>query len=184
ELAIQAIEVEISGHKIEKAGLEIFKKLLYASGSELEQIFALCIEKLGAKILPAKYSDEEFVIEYKSAEYLVECKGIGKSIARAHVVQLLGYIAKYEENEGRAGKGILLGNAWRDTPPADRVHPAFPDNVIASAISNDIALVSSVDFFQAFCSFLQGDKTGEEILDTIVGAVGVVEFEKAIAVSA
>ncbi|MEQ1705782.1 MAG: hypothetical protein ABL867_07420, partial [Rickettsiales bacterium] len=33
ELAIQAIEVEISGHKIEKAGLEIFKKLLYASGS-------------------------------------------------------------------------------------------------------------------------------------------------------
>jgi hypothetical protein len=27
---------------------------------------------------------------------------------------------KFEEDEGQAGKGILLGNAWKDLPPTER----------------------------------------------------------------
>jgi hypothetical protein len=110
---------------------------------------------------------------------LIECKGVGKSIARSHVVQLLGYLAKFEENEGRSGKGILLGNAWKDLPIDQRGQTdnvMFPDNVITSATSNSIALVSSVDFFHVFCRFLAGEVTGNVILDRITSAVGVVSF--------
>lgn len=174
--SIGIIETEISNHLLEKSNLEKYKLLLYGSGFDLEQIFSQCIEKLGAKVIPAKYSDEEFIIEYRSEEYLVECKGIGKSVARSHVVQLLGYIAKYEEETGKTGKGILFGNAWKEIPVAERDQPFFPDNVIASAKSNDIALVSSVSFFHVFCKFLAGEIAGEKILDAIVNSSGVVEF--------
>lgn len=174
--AIITIEDEIADHLQEKSDLEKYKLLLFGSGFDLERIFSQCVERLGAKVVAAKYSDEEFIIEYGGEEYLVECKGIGKSVARSHVVQLLGYIAKYEEDTGKTGKGILFGNAWKDIPVAERDQSFFPDNVIVSAKSNDIALVSSVEFFLAFCKFLAGEIAGEKILDAIVSSSGVVKF--------
>ena len=159
--------------------LEIFKKLIYASGQELEDIFEACLKKLGGIIGDARYSDEEFVLHYEGESYLVECKGVGKSISRSHVLQLLGYLTKFEETEGRSGKGILFGNAWRDIPPTQRGETAtviFPDNVIGMAVSNNIALLASTEFFQAFCDFLAGEITGKVILDRITNAVGVVQL--------
>jgi hypothetical protein len=176
---IVRVEKEIDDRLGKIADLEVFKKLLYVGGHELENLFEHCLEHCGGIISPARYSDEEFVLEYNGESYLIECKGVGKSIARSHVVQLLGYLAKFEENEGRSGKGILLGNAWKDLPIDERGQTdsaTFPDNVITSAASNHIALVSSVDFFRVFCRFLTGEVTGTAILDRITCAVGVVSF--------
>jgi hypothetical protein len=53
---------------------------------------------------------------------------------------------------------------------------AFPDNVITSAASNSIELVSSIDFFHVFCRFLAGEVAGTAILDRITSAVGVISF--------
>jgi hypothetical protein len=156
---IARLEKEIEGRLGNIADLEVFKKLLYVGGRELENLFEHCLEQCGGTISAARYSDEEFVLEYKGETYLVECKGVGKSIARSHVVQLLGYLAKFEEDEGRCGKGILLGNAWKDLPVDERGQKdtvTFPDNVIKSAASNSIALVSSVDFFNVVLPFLGG----------------------------
>lgn len=89
-------------------------------------------------------------------------------------------MTKFEEDERRNGKGILLGNAWRDLPIADREQQAtvtFPDNVIARGQQLGIALVCSAEFFHAFCRFLAGEITGEAILDRITNAVGVVNLQ-------
>ena len=110
---IEALEAEIAEHQSEKGEIEKFKKLLYGDGKELEDIFSLCLEKLGGKVKEAKYSEEEFILEYKEEQYLVECKGVGKSIALGHVRQLLDYMFKFEEDEGKPGKGILFCNAWK-----------------------------------------------------------------------
>jgi hypothetical protein len=177
---IRALEDEVTFAENEKADIEKFKKLLFASGHELEDIFSLCLARCGGKIIPAKYSQEEFVLEYRNEHYLVECKGVGKSMALTHVRQLFDYMTKYEEEEGIAGKGILMGNAWRGLPLQARAQtdtPVFPDNVIVRATSLSIALVSSVDFFDAFCKFLKGELAGEAILDRITTTVGVVDFK-------
>jgi len=181
ETTIASLEREISDRLEKIRSLEIYKKLLYAGGHELEALFADCLEQCGGVIKPAHYSDEEFILEYKEETYLIECKGVGKSIARSHVVQLLGYLTKFEEDEGRAGKGILLGNAWKDLPLSKRNQadtPMFPDNVTQMATSNSITLVSSVDFFHVFCRFLGKEIPGKAILDQITDAVGVVDFNK------
>jgi hypothetical protein len=131
-------------------------------------------------VTPAKYSQEEFVFEHKAALCLVECKGVGKSIALTHIRQLFDYMTKFEEEEGKKGKGVLLGNAWRDLMLHDRGlenTAVFPDNVIARGQQLGIALVSSVDFFNVFCRFLEREVTGEAILDRITSAVGVVDFQ-------
>jgi hypothetical protein len=177
---IAALEQQIAADLEEIGKLEEFKKLLYVSGHELEDIFEACLVKCGGTIKEARYSDEEFVLEHRGGIYLIECKGVGKSIARGHVDQLLGYLTLFEEKEGKDGKGILLGNAWKDLPIDQRGQnqtTLFPPNVIRLATANDIALVSSVAFFQVFCRFLAGEVSGDAILDRITSTVGIVTFE-------
>jgi len=40
----------------------------------------------------------------------------------------------------------------------------------------DISLISSVDFFNIFCEFLEENIKGHEILDKIVSSKGLVKF--------
>lgn len=162
-----------------KESLDRFKKLIYSSGHDLEEIVATSFERLGAKVLPAKYSEEEFVIVFDGVEYLVEVKGVSKSIALAHLRQLNDYLLKYEEDTKKQCKGILFGNAWRDYPPEERgtaARPEFPDNVIKRSEQWGIALVSSVGFFSDLSAYLEGNKEGEAILRRIVTTNGCVSW--------
>src|SRR5262249_55763266 len=123
-----------------------------------------------------------FVLEYKGKLYLVECKGVGKSIALGHVRQLSDYVLKFEEDEGKPGQGILFGNAWKGRSLQERGTTStvtFPENVINAANRFGIALVNSVDFFDAFAGFLAGQVSGETILDRITSSNGVVSFQGA-----
>lgn len=179
EATIASIQIEIDSLASQKASLEHFKSLLYESGTELENVFEAALTRLGAKAAPARYSEEEFVFEYKGATYLVECKGVTKSISLTHVRQLQDYVLRYEEDEGKTGKGILFGNAWRDLPLEARGSvdtPFFPNNVGIRATQLSLSLLNSVDFYRAFCEFLSGRLSGEVILDCIVNAVGVAPF--------
>jgi hypothetical protein len=179
---IEDFEAEIREQQKKKAEIEQFKKLLYGDGKELEEIFAFCLEQLGGKVKAAKYSEEEFVLDYKGELYLVECKGVGKSIALGHVRQLMHYVLKFEEDEGRAGSGILFGNPWKGLSLQERgtaSNVIFPGNVTDAANRFKIALVNSVDFFDAYMGFLAGQISGETILDRITSSTGVVNFQNA-----
>jgi hypothetical protein len=111
----------------------------------------------------------------------VEAKGVTKSISLTHLRQLIDYMLKYEEQTGVAVKGILLGNPWKNLPIEQRDttgKPSFPPNVISRAKDMKIALISSTNFFKAFCSFLKHKKIGTSILNKIVNANGVVDFSE------
>ncbi|WP_155623834.1 hypothetical protein [Burkholderia territorii] len=163
-----------------KAGLEKFKRLLYVSSFELEDLVAECLARLGAEIKPAKYSQEEFVMHWDGSLYLAECKGVSKSISLAHLRQLQDYVLKYEEDEQKAGKGILFGNAWRELHPDERDtndRPIFPNNVAERAKQFGVSLVSTVDLFAAFSMYLSGEVTADQVLKWMTTANGVAEIQ-------
>ncbi len=144
--------------------LNEYKKLLYSDGKELENIFKKCLEAIGAKIEPAKYSNEEYCLVYKRNEYPIEAKGNSKSISLTDLRQLIDYTLVYEDKTGEKTKGILLGNVWKNIPLNQRnIHgkPIFPSNVIDRANSTNIALLSSIDFFEQFCKFLETKSLGK-----------------------
>jgi hypothetical protein len=131
-------------------------------------------------VTAAKYSQEEFVLEFEGSTLLVECKGITKSVSLGHVRQLFDYMTKYEEDEGISGKGVLLGNAWKEMPPNERNRQdtqTFPANVISRATAMGMGLVSSAEFFDAYCRFLAKEVDGGIILRAIVAGSGVVSFK-------
>jgi hypothetical protein len=179
ESKIDEISSEIGKLENRREALNSYRRLLYSSGFDLEEIVKLCFEELGAKVTSAKYAQEEYVLEIDGTEYLVEVKGVSKSISLGHLRQLNDYILKYEEESGKACKGILFGNAWRATPPDNRdtaESPEFPANVVLRAEQWNIGLISSTKFFDAFCSFLRDRSKGEKILQDIVNTSGKVNF--------
>jgi hypothetical protein len=157
-----------------------FRRLLYATGTELESIVKTSLERLGAKVSPAKYSNEEFILEVHGKEFLLEVKGVAKSISLTHLRQLNDYLLKYHEDTGSESKGILIGNAWRNTPPEMRgteETPEFPDNVVKRAEQWGISLVSSRSFFEAFVRTLKDPSLSGQVLNVLTAASGVAEFD-------
>jgi len=177
---IKQLEGEITDLEDRKNELEWYRKLLYESGTELENVFSKCLQRMGGSVTPAKYSREEFVLDFEGQLSLVECKGVSsRSASLTNVRQLADYMLKYEEDVGVTGKGILFVNAWRNLPASERDQPGtpiFPPNVIERAVELKIALVSSVEFFRAFCDFLAGQVEGTTILRRLSSSSGVVTF--------
>lgn len=175
---VAKLKAEVNKESVVKAGIEHYKRLLYVSSFELEDLVAECLSRLGAEIRPARYSQEEFVMHWNSGVYLAECKGVSKSISMAHLRQVQDYVLKYEEDEGVDGKGILFGNAWRELHPDQRDtndRPIFPNNVVARAKQFGISLVSTVDLFHAFDRFLTNELTADQVLKWMVSANGVAD---------
>jgi hypothetical protein len=157
-----------------------YRRLLYGTGPELEDVVKKSFSFLGAKIAPAKYGQEEYILEINNEEYLVEVKGVAKSITLGHLRQLNDYILKYQEDTGKVCRGILFGNAWRNLPPSDRgleSTPEFPDNVIQRAQQWGISLVSSRRFFFAFVEALNDKNKAPKILSAVISANGVADIE-------
>ena len=176
---IDEIFNEIRKFEAERRVLEEYKRLLYASGGDLEEIVKKAFEDLGSVVSPAKYGQEEFVIQFEGQECLIEVKGVSKSISLADLRQLTDYLLRSEEEAGRSCKGVLFGNAWRNEPPDQRGtndKPIFPNNVVQRASQLQISLVPSTTFFAAFCTFLKERTVGPQILRKIIQGTGVVVF--------
>lgn len=172
---------EIERLETQRRALEDYKRLLFATGDDLEESLAKALVTLGGEITPAKYGEEEYILHFNGEEYLIEVKGVSKSITLTHLRQLNDYLLKYEEETGKSCKGILFGNAWRAVPPDQRgtkEKPEFPDNVVKRAAQWQIALLSSTAFFSAFCAYLNDGSVGTIILQQIVRAEGLVEFSQ------
>jgi hypothetical protein len=170
--------------KVEKINAQIneiksFRRLLYGTGSELENIVRKSLERLGSNVSPAKYSQEEYILEIEGQEFLMEVKGVAKSISLTHLRQLNDYMLKYQEETGKECKGILFGNPWRSIPPELRgteETPIFPDNVVKRAEQLNISLVSSIAFFSAFVNALKDASLSRRILLQMTTESGVIEF--------
>lgn len=173
---LQMLNQDLTQVSFELERLHSYKRMLVASGTELEMIFRKCLEDLGGEVVPSKYSQEEYILKHNNAEYLVEAKGNGKSVSLTDMRQLIDYLLQVEADTGVKGKGILFGNAWRSIPVSERDtndKPYFPQNVVERAIREDISLVSSWDFFQAFMLFSDGKIKGSLVLDAVTTPKGL-----------
>lgn len=158
--------------------LTSFRRLLYSSGTELEDIVQKSFELMGTKILPAKYAQEEYILFFDDKEFLIEVKGVSKSITLKHLRQLNDYLSKYQEDTGKDCKGILVGNSWRNVSPEMRNTsdaPEFPDNVIQRAEQWGISLLSSRTLFDAVIKVLSKEDA-TEALQAITNTDGVVKL--------
>ncbi len=156
---IEQLKTEIKPLLQRKEELEKYKQLLFETGTPLEEICKQTLQTMGCNILPADLAEEDFIVEFEGQQAIVEVKGNTKSISLSNLSQLGRYREDYLIERGEDKKSILIGNAWRLLPLDERgksnSQVPFPENVVSYATKRNIALISSIELFQAHCSLHQ-----------------------------
>lgn len=175
---LQTLQREIENSENELNEFIKYKSLLFETGISLQELVKLTLEKIGVKIKPSVVTDE-FIAEVNGKEYLIEVKGNIKSITKDDIAQLVTDLMEHLKTTGQEIKGILIGNGWRLEPLEKRDvgnKPIFSRDAIRVAENHNIGLLSTTKLFKAYCELLENPIRKEEILNKIIGGVGIIKL--------
>jgi hypothetical protein len=172
---LRAIDSELRAGRDEKTQ---YKQLIYETGPPLEEICKLTFVALGCEV---DDSVEDFILSKGDKEAIVEVKGREGTILRQDGTQLAqnrrNYITE-NDKDMREVKAILLGNPFRlEFPIEERVKKEpFAPHLVRDAEVEAMALVSTVELFNAYCAFLEGKVTSDDIINRLFVGVGITHL--------
>jgi len=154
---IQQLQIEQEEEQRRLAEERKYLKLLYENGTPLEVIVRNSFGYLGAQVdVPEDRTREDARIkDAEGRDYTVEIKGPSKSASVMHVRQAADWVTRAKAEKVWGGKGILIVNAYGDDDPDDR-DPAFPNTVAEAAARLKIALMTTIDLYNAVVALQEG----------------------------
>jgi hypothetical protein len=175
---IDGLKNEISEIEKTKSELTKFKALLYETDTFLEDICKLTLNKLGCRI---DDSYEDFLVIKDNKEAIIEVKGREKVIERKDGGQLSQNKRQYIMTQGKElkeVKAILLGNPWRLVFPIEErnKNDLFAPQLINDAKNDEMALVTTPDLFKAYCAFLEGKVSSDDIVNQLFSGIGITKL--------
>ena len=128
------------------------KRLLFEQGQELEKAILDAMRLMGFSATSYRDSDSEFdaVLECPEGRCIGEAEGRdNKPINIEKMRQLEVNILEDLNRDGveQPAKGILFGNAYRLTPPSERMSEHFTTKCVTAAQRNETALIRTCDLF-------------------------------------
>lgn len=177
---INKLKAEISDFEKLMEEKTRFKQLLYETGTPLEDICKLTFRQFGCEIAD---SAEDFALQIGDKEAIVEVKGRDGVIPRKDGSQLATNRRNYVVEKGkgiREVKAILLGNPHRSQFPlkARATKEQFAPHLVKDSETEEMALVTTVELFNTYCAFLEGNITSEEIMNRLFSGIGVTTLIK------
>lgn len=156
--------------------------LLFETGKQLEGVILKALHVLGFEAENFQNDENEFDAVFSSEEGRLLGEAEGKDNKAINITKLRQLTMNIDEDFGRdevdvRAKGVLFGNAYRLTAPADRDAP-FTDKCITSATAQSIALVPTPDLFRAVRHVLESGDAGfaKQCRMALVEGVGLVSF--------
>jgi len=182
--AIKKLGEQINRLDIEKRGLEEkqnkvmrFKGLLYEKGKRaLEPLVREAFRLFDFNVLePDAYSEDfDLYIKEDGLTIIGEIEGTDNSFIEVDKYrQLLDYVEQ-ESDKGIQCKGVLVGNAWRGTNPAERKEQ-FSSTAVARAQQRGFCLITTYQLFEIAKRILSGitDQELEGIRAKIISCKGI-----------
>jgi hypothetical protein len=191
ELPDWAKEIELPGERKARAGLDASegkvehwkaettsraealrvierrKGLVTASGAALEALAHEAFAALGFTLETPQEGRADSVLRLGKRAAVVEIKGQKGSAKEQDAAQLYKWVAAYYADHGEHAKGLLLVNAFQQTPLSKRKRAAFPSQMLKFAVDQ-----------QQFCLL-----TGEQLLALWLKADAEPRARKALAES-
>lgn len=182
EEAVERAQKEKDDLKAKLAEAGELRGLLFETGKPLEAVILKALRALGFDAENFQDDANEFDAVFASAEGRLLGEAEGKDNKAINITKLRQLTMNIDEDFGRdevdiRAKGVLFGNAYRLTAPADRDAP-FTDKCITSATAQSIALVHTPDLFEVTRHVMESGDAGfaKKCRDVLVGSVGVVSF--------
>lgn len=182
EEALERAQKKKDDLKAELAEAGHLRGLLFETGQPLEVVILKALRALGFEAENFQDGANEFDAVFFSAEGRLLGEAEGKDNKAINITKLRQLTMNIEEDFGRdevtlRAKGVLFGNAYRLTAPADRDAP-FTEKCVTSATAQSIALVHTPDLFTVTRHVMEsGDADfAKQCREVLVSSIGVVSF--------
>jgi hypothetical protein len=157
------------------AELEKQKILFTGSGEALEAQVWRTFEDLGFDVAKGGPGRDDLIIRYKERVAVVEIKGVLKSTAEKHATQLEKWVSDYYSSHEQHPNGILVVNAYCDTPLKDRDKPAFPDQMLGYSKRRGHCLITGIQLLNLYLDCRDDPEKKDAVIGRLFSTEGVFE---------
>lgn len=165
----------ITKQKEEIAKIEQDKIALSGSGKALEVTIKRILESIGFEVNEGALNRDDLILTYKELVAVAEVKGVGKSSAESHAAQLEKWVSEYYSNHEVQPKGILIVNAFKDSPLGKRIEPAFPDQMLGYSQRREHCLITTLQLLGIYFDILQNPEKKDGLIASLFKTNGVYE---------
>lgn len=169
---IATLKGELAAEKSLLSELQEWKTLLTSRGDFLEKKIAVLLKELGAEVsCSGEFGRKDLLVTHGDNVAVVEVKGLKKSAAEKHAAQLEKWVSEYHAEKDRHPKGILIVNAFCETPLKNRVHEPFPEQMLFCE-SRKHCLLTSWQLLEIYFESKGKPDLALKYLDQIFATVG------------
>lgn len=122
-------------------------QLYLGTGRALEVQVKEVLELIGGTVTEPAPGRDDWKVQFPEGKAVVEVKGVSKSAAEKHAAQLEKWVAQEYEATGKAPKGLLIVNTWKDSPLDKRTKDDFPSQMIPYCKGRDHCLITGLQMF-------------------------------------
>ena len=151
------------------------KALFTAKSETLVDSVTSVLKELGAKLAPCDPGRDDIIFEFEGKHAVVEVKGKKSSAAEADAAQLEKWVAGFKEQKGTDAKGVLLINAYCETPLADRTEAPFPNQMLKYSTQRQHCLITTTQLLGILIEARSHPEKRGELLNSLFSTDGVYQ---------
>jgi hypothetical protein len=151
------------------------KILFTAKGDFLAGAVIETFRELGAKAEPGESGRDDIIIEFEGKHGVIEVKGKNGSAAEKDVAQLQKWVSISLADREIDAKGILVVNAFCDTPLVERVEQAFPDQMLKLAKKYEHCLLTTTQLLGLLLEARAHPEKRVELVNSLFSTIGVYQ---------
>lgn len=151
------------------------KILFTAKGDVLAHAVMDIFRQIGANAQPGDPGRDDIIVEFNGKLAVVEVKGKKGSAAEADAAQLEKWVAGTKEQREINPKGILVINAYCETPLLARIEPAFPHQMLKYSFQREHCLITTTQLLGLFLETRANPEKRVSLVDSLFSTVGVFD---------
>jgi hypothetical protein len=152
---------------------ESLKILIAGKGPFLEEQVIETLREIGFKAEKGEPGRDDVILEWNGRPAVAEIKGKEKSAAEKDAAQLEKWVSIQLEKTGSAPKGILIVNAFCDTPPSERKLSAFPDQMLKYSQGREHCLITTLQLLGLLLEIRQNPGKRGDLIEGIFNTSGI-----------
>lgn len=166
---------DISKNKEKIAIIEKYKLLFSGSGHTLENQVAEVLEEMGFSIIDKPEGRDDLIIKYDDKIAVVEIKGVNKSAAEKHAAQLEKWVSEHYSSYEIKCKGILIVNAFCNTPLELRTDDPFPSQMLVYSEHREHCLITTTQLLGLYLKVKLSPDEKEICVNELFNTIGVYQ---------
>ena len=153
-------------------GLRSYKLLFIGTGEPLRQKVKQALCEIGLHVEDGPEGRDDLVSTDRHRPVVIEVKGVKASASERDAAQLEKWVTGYYERKCVLPKGILVVNAYRETPLEKRNQPAFPDQMLGYSKGRSHCLVTGLQLLGLLTAVREGGVSSAEAVNSLLSTVG------------